>query len=91
MATTTSTAENRRFRSDCDVYLVVPFTQRIMGSKLPSKRQVLQVLFYNIRAGGLNLKDAARLALDEVDIFWRKVRIPTQKSDRCDPMNIEEM
>lgn len=51
----------------------------ITGSKLPSNRQVLRVLFFNLRVVKLNLRESARLALQEVKIFWEKARIPTQE------------
>ena len=70
-------------RADCNIALVGSTNHQILGSKLPSKKQVLQVLFYNLRFVKLNLRDSARLVLDEVFLFWRKARIPTQIESRC--------
>lgn len=54
---------------------------QILGSKLPSKRDVLGVLFYNMRKVNLSLANSVSLVIDECLIFWKKARIPTR--DRC--------
>jgi len=56
---------------------------QITGSKLPSKRDVLSVLFYNMRQVNLNFADSASLVIDEVVVFWKKARIPTQHRSNC--------
>ncbi|ESO02979.1 hypothetical protein HELRODRAFT_80695 [Helobdella robusta] len=60
------------------IYLLGFVTHQITGGKLPSNRQVLRSLFYNIREVKLNIKDAARLTIKEVFIFWEKARIQTK-------------
>jgi len=65
------------------VFLVGPMDYQITGSKLPSKKNCLSVLFYNLRIVKLNLQESAALVVDECLIFWKKARIPTQ-----DPSNI---
>jgi len=63
------------------VFLVGSMQNQIYGGKLPSKRDVLSVLFYNMRMVNLNLHESASLVIDECLIFWKKARIPT-KFDR---------
>ncbi|XP_050526437.1 uncharacterized protein LOC126897076 [Daktulosphaira vitifoliae] len=65
------------------VYLVGAMNYQITGSKLPSVKNVLSVLYYNLRFVKLNLHESAALAVDGCLIYWKKARIPTQ-----DPANI---
>lgn len=66
-------------RAKTKVYLIgIPYSQ-ILGAKLPSKKQVLSVLFFNHRTLELTLRDSAALVFDEVSVFWGKARIPIQK------------
>lgn len=55
----------------------------IFGSKLPSKRDGLSVLFYNRRLVNLNLHTNSRLVTDKCSIYWRKSRIPTHDNSDC--------
>ena len=64
-----------------NLFLVGVMKNQILGSKLPSKRDVLSVLFYNMRSVKLNLTKSVSLVIDECAIFWKKARIPTR--DRC--------
>lgn len=69
-------------RASAQVYLIgVPYTQ-ILGSKLPSKKQVLSVFFFNHRTLKLTLRDSAALVHDELAVFWAKARIPIQSKHR---------
>lgn len=70
-------------KKDDDVYLVGKISHQIVGSKLPSNKEVLSVLFYNSRKVRLTLRESASLLYDEVSVFWQKARIPTRKKDRC--------
>jgi hypothetical protein len=67
------------------IYLVEPMNNRITGSKLPSKRDCLSVLFYNniMHLVNLNLHDSSRLVIDECSIFWRKARITIHDNSDC--------
>lgn len=65
------------------IYLVGSMNSQIRTSKLPSKGDVLSVLFYNMRIVNLNLYSSASLVIDEVDVFWKKARIPTQNRSNC--------
>ncbi|XP_039315242.1 uncharacterized protein LOC120359881 isoform X1 [Solenopsis invicta] len=65
------------------IFLVGSMRKQITGSKLPCQRDVLSVLFYNMREVKLNLHDSASLVIDECLIFWKKARIPTQDRSDC--------
>lgn len=52
---------------------------QILGSKLPSNKDVLCVFFYNMRTVKLNVEESARLAIRETMVFWKKAHIPLQK------------
>lgn len=64
-------------------FLFGSIKNQITGSKLPSRGNVLSVLFYNMREVKLNLHNSAALVTDEVLIFWKKARIPTQDPSHC--------
>lgn len=68
-----------------DIYLLGNTEPQIVGNKLPSKEQVLKVLFHNIREVNPreNLRVSAKLVIDEVKVFWAKARLPVQKESRC--------
>lgn len=68
---------------DCDVFLVGKCEKEISGAKLPSKRQVLQVLFHHIRIENMNLNPSARLVAHEVLEYWKKARVPTITAENC--------
>jgi hypothetical protein len=60
------------------VFLIGSMSYQITGSKLPSIKNCLSVLFYNLRVVKLSLNESAALVVDECLIFWKKARIPTQ-------------
>lgn len=66
-----------------NVYLIGDLDSQIHGNKLPSKEQVLKVLIYNIREKKLNVRESAKLVLNEVKSFWDKARLPIQQESRC--------
>lgn len=70
-------------RKDRNVYLIGNYCPVIEGSKLPSKKQVLRVLFFNLREVSLDLRNSAHLVVQEVKVFWDKARIPVQDDARC--------
>lgn len=65
------------------IFLVGTMNNKITGSKLPSNRNCLSVLFYNMRNVNLSLKSSALLTIDECLIYWKKARIPNQDRDNC--------
>jgi len=71
-------------RSDKEnIFLIGLPSHQITGAKLPSNRQVLSVLFYNIRQVKLTLSESANLVTRECLIFWEKARIPTRALPNC--------
>lgn len=58
-------------------------SHQIVGAKLPSNRQLLEVFFYNMRFVKLSAKESAALTIDAVLIFWQQARIPTRRKDKC--------
>ena len=92
MSSTASTSHDRSGSSSRQnemVYLIGHMSHQITGSKLKSNCQVLRSLFYNIRQVKLNTREAARLTIQEVVIFWEKAKIPTRhfKVKRLLPKN----
>src|SRR5678815_127422 len=65
-------------RTKDKIFIVGYPAHQITGCKLPSNRQVLATLFYNLRTGKLNLRDSARIIIQEVLVLWGKARIPTK-------------
>lgn len=65
------------------ITLIGQVSHQIVGAKLPSNRQVLQVFFYNMRFVNLSAKESANLAFDAVQIFWKQARIPERRKDKC--------
>lgn len=66
-----------------NVYLIGYATNQIIGNKLPTNKQVLCVLFHNLRIIKLSLKDSLALVFQEVSVFWQKARIPIRKDCHC--------
>lgn len=64
-------------------------SHQIIGAKLPSNRQVIQVFFYNMRFVDRNkqpdakARNSAKLAIDAAKIFWHQARIPVRNDDKC--------
>lgn len=76
-------SETRNLRKDSVVYLIGHYTSQIVGNKLPSNKQVLHVLFFNMREVKLSLRESAALTIKEASIFWDKARIPIRKENHC--------
>ncbi|XP_073427354.1 uncharacterized protein [Dendrobates tinctorius] len=65
-------------RNKDKLFLVGYPIHQITGCKLPSNRQVLCALFYNLRTVKLTVRESAKLTIREVFIFLGKARIPTK-------------
>lgn len=52
-------------------------------NSLPTIKQVLALLFYNIRRLSKSLEDSAKLTVRECLTFWSKAGIPTQEEKKC--------
>ncbi|GBM39742.1 hypothetical protein AVEN_66914-1 [Araneus ventricosus] len=68
---------------DRNIYLIGSECHQITGCKLPSNRQVLSVLFYNLHEVKLSIRESANLVVRECLIFWEKARIPTRATPHC--------
>ena len=55
----------------------------MIGAKLPSNRQVVAVLFFNMREVKLTISESANLVIWECIIFWEKARIPIRAVPNC--------
>lgn len=69
-------------RSNSEIYLIGFERFQILGSKLPTNRDVLQVYFHNRRTLKLNERESFKLAVKEASIFWEKARVPICKEQR---------
>lgn len=58
------------------ITLVGRTTNNIAGDKLPSRREILQVLLYNVRFVNLPLQESANLVLNAVKVLSMQARIP---------------
>lgn len=65
------------------IALIGQVSHQIVGAKLPSNRQVLEVFFYNMRFVRLDANESANLTIHGVLIFWQQARIPTRRKDKC--------
>lgn len=69
-------------RANEKLFLLGHDESQIIGCKLPSKGQILKVLFYNMRKIKLNLRPSAYLVIKEAEVLWDKARIPTSQNIR---------
>jgi len=53
-----------------NIYLKGHTLHQLFGCKWSSNKEILRVLFYNLREVKLNVRDSARLVIDKVLIFW---------------------
>lgn len=77
MASTSSSAV-RNLRSRSELFLIGQPCSNIMGTKLPSRRQVLKMYFYGTGNRKMNANDSSYLVTDTVMVFWRQAFIPTR-------------
>lgn len=63
--------------ADSEVFLLI--------STVPSKWEVLKILFFYMREVKLNFQKSARLAVQETTALCEKARIPTQAVKNCIP------
>lgn len=84
LTSTSSSIQTRKYLETLrNIDLIGTTTHQIVGAKLPSNRQVLQVFFHNMRYVNLSAKESATLAIKAVVIFWQQARIPTRYDSRC--------
>lgn len=70
-----------------NIDLIGKTSHQIVGAKLPSNRQVLQLFFYNMRFVNrsklIDTKYLAKLTIDAAKIFWQQARIPIRGDHKC--------
>lgn len=74
----------KTLQKDTNVYLIGHYEPQVVGTRLPSNRQVLSVLFYNLRHVKLSLTQSAKLAIKETVVFWEKYHIPIRQKHKCE-------
>lgn len=73
----------RSLRSNTQINLIGFEQFQILGTKLPTNKDVLQVFFYNMRTLKMKLRESSTLAVREAIIFWNKAGIPIKEEHRC--------
>jgi len=63
-------------RSKTAIWLVGFEESELIGSKLPSNRQILSVFFYHHKSLKKSIRESARTAIRQVSVFWDKAKIP---------------
>ena len=77
-----------------NVFMIGDLNCQIIGNKLPSKKHVLHVLFFNLLILKQKLQESVKLLSAEVTLIWDKTGIPQQtfykcnEKSRCYTMNI---
>ncbi|XP_053968382.1 uncharacterized protein LOC128869807 [Anastrepha ludens] len=80
---TSSHSSRRSVKNLNNIDLIGNTAHQITGAKLPCIKQVLQVMFHNMRFVGLTAKDSAKLTISAAVIFWQQARIPIINDDKC--------
>lgn len=80
---TTSSSITTRSSVDSNIILIGRILHQILGAKLPSNRQVLQVFFYNMRIAKFSSKESAKLSVNMASVFWQQARIPIREEHKC--------
>lgn len=62
------------------LYLLEYDASLIIDSKLPSNGRALRVLFYSVQKVKLDLQLSAVIVVKELQVFWKKSRIPTLRT-----------
>lgn len=66
-----------------DIFLIGDIDVQIVGNKLPTKSQVLKVLFFHTRILNVTAQEGIAAVIDEIVVFWKKAQIPVQDVQRC--------
>lgn len=64
-------------------FLLGTATPELEKNKLPTKKQVLQVLCYNTIGLKKTLKDSTAVVVNQLLSVWKISNIPTQRHDHC--------
>lgn len=73
-----SSSAGPALRSDTQLYLIGHPCMQILGTKLPSNKQVLQMVLFNTIYRRMDIHASALLVADAVTIFWRQAAITIQ-------------
>lgn len=73
----------RNLRSSSRIPLIGFEESQILGSKLPTIKQVLQVFFYYYNSTGNNIRGSATSATRQAIVFWEKAKISIRKEQHC--------
>ena len=68
------------------MWLIGSYSPEILSSKLPSKRNVLSVVYWNLEKDKMTIKD---IVVDQVLNFWIRARIPTRQSQHIKDKGIK--
>lgn len=58
-------------------------TSHISDEKLPSQKQLLQLLYHFTRIEHMNLKVSTKKVIDRVRVIWELAEIPIIRKDKC--------
>lgn len=84
MAPTPASSSKKQLRSDDDkIFLVGKCESEILGAKLPSMKQVLQLFFHKTRMENISAKDSMKYTIGAALQFWEKAKIPTLAEKNC--------
>ena len=64
------------------IYLLDKLHSEILGAKLPSNEQVLSVFLYHHFDLNKQIKDSASIVTQQLQDYWDRARIPTQRKDK---------
>lgn len=85
MAAAGTTTSAISTRSKERIWLIGDPTESIIGSKLPSKHQVLSLFFHHHRTVKKTVRESAKLVTKEVLAFWEKARLSTTQERNIIP------
>ena len=63
-------------RNATNIWLIDPRSPDLTESKLPSKRQIMSVFFYNRLSKKRTIRESSTITTEALLIFWERARIP---------------
>src|SRR6218665_551321 len=73
-----STSLVKRTRAASAVWLIGGTEENFKDSKLPSRREVMKVLFHYRDREQMSLKDSVARTCEKLLLIWQKARVPTK-------------
>lgn len=83
MTSESAVIKKKNLRSDQDIFLVGKCANEILGAKLPSIKQVLQLFFYKMRVEHKTLLSSMKYTIGVAMEFWNRAHIPTMHETSC--------